>query len=137
MSVPEVLLEKARLASQNAYAPYSEFSVGAAIRWRGGHVSTGANVENASYGLTLCAERVAVVTAASEGHREVEEVALWVESDKAASPCGACLQVLVEFCSDPSAVRLTMASRQGARIETLADLMPQPFRLREPDPERA
>lgn len=91
------LEEKAREACCNSYSPYSNFKVGATVLTSNGHVYTGTNIENTSYGLTICAERSAIFSAVSDG--EIELIALWlhVQSDKPAYPCGACLQVLSEF----------------------------------------
>ena len=90
------LIAAAKAAQRNAHAPYSKFRVGAALLTRSGKVYTGVNVENASYGLTNCAERVAVGKAVSEGHRQFQAIAV-VAPSTALSPCGACRQVLAEF----------------------------------------
>ena len=87
------------LAARRSYSPYSQFAVGAALLTDGGKVYTGCNVENASYGMTICAERVAVLKAVSEGHRKFKALAVVGGRGKAVPPCGACLQVLAEFCS--------------------------------------
>ncbi len=110
---------------KNAYAPYSKFRVGAAVRTRSGSVYTGVNVENASYGLTICAERVAVFKAVSEGDKEIEEIIIAVESDELVSPCGACRQVIAEF--NPHA-KIVMVNSKGMRKETTLDkLLPDVF----------
>lgn len=91
------LYRAAREAYEESYAPYSEHPVGAALRTRDGTIVTGSNVENASYGLSMCAERVVLFKAASEGYRYPEALAIAAESDEPAPPCGACRQVMREF----------------------------------------
>ncbi len=115
----------ARRARARAYAPYSRFRVGAAVR-AGGRVFEGANVENASYGLTVCAERVAVATAVAAGARQVTAVAVASGTVPPTPPCGMCLQVLAEFGGPGMPV--TLAGARGARVETtLGDLLPTAF----------
>lgn len=117
------LLDAALAARQNAHAPYSHFPVGAAVRGGSGRIYSGCNVENASSGLTVCAERVAVWKAISEGEREI--VALAVVTATGAMPCGACRQVLSEFAQDLPILVADTAGR--ARLTSLAALYPQPF----------
>ena len=120
----ERLVRAAAQARRNAYAPYSRFRVGAAVLTQDGSVFTGANVENASYGLSHCAERVAIHKAVSEGHRTITTVAVVVVGEEPAMPCGACRQVMAEFgvrrviVATPSAVR---------RVRTLKQLLAEPF----------
>lgn len=118
----------ARSALAHAYAPYSGFAVGAAVLGEGGRIYVGANVENASYGLTICAERVAVAAAVSAGERRL--LALATASDRGSSvPCGACRQVLAEFLAGDAPVHFRTA---GAwRTRRLADLLPEAFALTE------
>jgi cytidine deaminase len=126
----EDLVRIASLARQRAYAPYSNSRVGAAIRTKRGKVTAGANVENASYGLTICAERNAVFQAVNAGEKGFEAIA--VVADDLPRPCGACLQVLTEFC-DPD-LRVILASTAGPRdVARLADLLPRPFKLEPKD----
>ena len=122
---PKRLIEAALLARRNACAPYSNFKVGAALLASSGKVFSGCNVENATYGLTVCAERVALWKALSEGEREFTRIAVASESEHPASPCGACRQLLWEFCGD---VEVILANTRG-RKETcrLAALLPRPF----------
>ena len=96
---PSDLLEAAKTAHQNAYAPYSGFHVGAALRSSSGHIHAGANVENASYGLGRCAEQSAVQALATAGERTFNEVVVYTTAEEPASPCGACRQVLFEFAA--------------------------------------
>ena len=119
------LLDRAREARRNAYAPYSEFRVGAALLARDGRVFTGVNVENVSYGLGNCAERVAVGKAVSEGAQEFTAIAVvGPEDDVACSPCGACRQVMHEFA--PEMVLVT-PDGAGWRADRIADLLPGAF----------
>lgn len=126
------LLQAARQAAAHAYAPYSRFPVGAALLTETGEVVTGVNVENASYGLTVCAERVAVGTAVSQGHRRFRAVAVWAAARPfgQVTPCGACRQVLVEFLPE-SAVVIAAATDGGAEPQQtrLAALLPGAFGL--------
>lgn len=120
----EDLLDKARKAMASAYAPYSGFSVGAALLAEDGTVWTGCNVENASYGLTVCAERVAVFAAVAGGRRTFASLALVSTADEAVPPCGACLQVLSEFAPG---LRVVSQGR-GQPVEwSLDDLLPERF----------
>jgi cytidine deaminase len=120
------LLEAARSARAHAYAPYSGFPVGAALLAADGRVFTGCNVENASFGLTNCAERVAVGKAVSEGAREFRAIAVVGPDDEApCSPCGACRQVLFEFGGDWSLV--TPDGAGGARAVSVGSLLPGGF----------
>ncbi|HUQ06526.1 MAG TPA: cytidine deaminase [Kofleriaceae bacterium] len=118
----------AREAQQRAYAPYSNFKVGAALLTGSGEIFTGANVENASYGLTVCAERTACITAALAGHRDVRAICVITDASPPASPCGMCRQTLLEFTPDPSKVRVLALGPDGARDEwTVAELIPHGF----------
>ncbi|HVV87542.1 MAG TPA: cytidine deaminase [Kofleriaceae bacterium] len=122
------LEELARAMRDRAYAPYSNFRVGAALRAADGRVFTGANVENASYGLTLCAERNAVMAMVLAGASDVK--AIYVASDIAppASPCGMCRQTLLEFVRDPAATRVVVISPTGQHDGwSLAELIPHGF----------
>jgi cytidine deaminase len=121
----EALQKAALLARENAHAPFSKFKVGAALEDAAGRVHTGCNVENATYGLTLCAERVAVFKAISEGAREFTRMAIAADTDILTPPCGACRQVVWEFCGD---IELILTNLDG-KIErySLAQLFPRPF----------
>jgi cytidine deaminase len=119
------LLRAALAAREHAHAPFSNFRVGAALEDISGRIHTGCNVENATYGLTLCAERVAVFKAISEGAREFKRIAVAADTDLLTPPCGACRQILWEFCGD---VELVLVNPHGT-TETLRlkDLFPRPF----------
>ncbi len=122
---PNQLVKMALQARENAHAPYSNFKVGAALLASNGKVYTGCNVENATYGLTVCAERVALWKAISEGEREFVRIAVASESERPASPCGACRQLLWEFCRD---IEVILANTRGLReFHRLAELFPKPF----------
>jgi cytidine deaminase len=117
------LIASATAARERAYAPYSKFKVGAALLGRSGRVYTGCNVENASYGPSMCAERTAVSKAVSEGERKFDTIA--VVSENGVSPCGTCRQVLMEFAPDMTVI---IADTQGnARSTTVRDLLPDGF----------
>jgi cytidine deaminase len=121
------LEREAMTAQQRAYAPYSKFPVGAAVRMSG-QTFVGANIENASYGLCICAERTAVFTAVCAGATALEAVAVCSTSSPPASPCGACRQVLLEFAVDPAAVTVVSINHTGERRSwTLAELLPDGF----------
>jgi len=118
------LIKKAMEAREKSYSPYSHFKVGAALKTTSGKVYTGTNVENASYGLTVCAERVAVYKAMSEGEREFEALAVFTEADELTPPCGACRQVLWEFSKN---LIIVLANSREEKILKLSDLLPLPF----------
>jgi cytidine deaminase len=121
-------LAQAALAVRlNAFAPYSHFLVGAALEGSDGRVHTGCNVENATYGLTLCAERVAIFKAISEGvkPRQFRRVAIAADTDTLTPPCGACRQILWEFCGDIEIVLVNLAGK--TETYNLKDLFPKPF----------
>lgn len=125
----EQLIEQALAARERAYAPYSGYPVGCALL-AGGRLFTGANIENATYGLAICAERTAVVQAVLSGARDIELVAVATGSSPPASPCGLCRQTLFEFCRTPEKLRILMVNDRGERTETtLAELFPHGFRL--------
>jgi len=111
----DLLIAAALRARKNAHAPFSKFRVGAAIQDDVGNIFTGCNVENATYGLTVCAERVAIFKAISEGARRFTRVAVAADTDELTPPCGACRQILWEFCGD---VELVLANPHG-KTETL------------------
>ncbi len=125
------LVAKAIEAQRAAYAPYSKFQVGAAIVVDG-RLFTGANIENASYGLAICAERTAMFAAVNHGALKLEEVVVCTDASPPSSPCGACRQVLLEFAPDPATVNVTSVNPAGEhRTWTLAQLIPDGFNGRE------
>lgn len=125
------LIRQAAAAREFAYAPYSKFLVGAALLCQSGKVFTGCNVENASYGLSICAERTAIVKATSEGESLFQAIA--VVADGMTTPCGACRQFLSEFCDPDMCVIVANASElRNSETYTLGQLLPHVFRLREP-----
>lgn len=118
------LLDAAEAAKQNAYAPYSNFRVGAAVLTKSGKSYSGCNVENVSFGLTLCAERVALASAVADGEREFLAVAITTDKDEPVSPCGACRQVLAEFGPDMIVV---LPGANGPSLRPLDSLLPSGF----------
>lgn len=127
---PEELIKAAAQAAANAYAPHSKFQVGAALLCADGTVFTGCNVENSSYGLTNCAERTAVFSAVAAGRRDYKAIAVVAAGDTMPFPCGACRQVLNEFCSGEFPVHVANIDALDT-YETLclSDLLPHGFRL--------
>jgi len=125
-SVLDALIREAFDSRRNAYAPYSRFPVGAALLAESGKMYTGCNVENASYGLTICAERSAVFKAVSEGEKYFTAIAIVADSEKPIVPCGACLQVLVEFQSDMMVI--VSNARFDKKLMHLKELLPEIFR---------
>ena len=125
MSENETLISAARQARENAHAPYSNFRVGAALRATSGRIFGGCNVENATYGLTVCAERVAILKAISEGERGFNAISIVTDTDTLTPPRGACRQLIWEFCGD---VPVILANLKG-KTETIwmKDLFPKPF----------
>jgi cytidine deaminase len=119
------LTARAREAMTRAYAPYSQFRVGAALLTREGTVVSGCNVENAAYPSGICAERGAVVAAVAQGHRAFELLVLATEAETPTPPCGMCRQVLVEFA--PSLPVVSVARDGALQVWTMAELLPRPF----------
>ncbi len=121
------LVAAARDASSRAYCPYSHFPVGAAVRTADGRVFVGCNVENASYGLTVCAERSAIFSAVSAGAREIVSLVIYTPTDRPVTPCGACRQVLHEF---GAAANVTCACNGTKQLSfTMTALLPHGFSL--------
>ena len=119
------LIAAALHARQNAHAPFSKFKVGAALEDAKGQIYTGCNVENATYGLTVCAERIAVFKAISEGARHFQRIAVVADTPTLTPPCGACRQILWEFCGDIEIVLSNLAGEsENIRLGTL---FPRPF----------
>lgn len=121
----EELVEAAKTAFEVAYCPYSHFCVGAAVMTKGGKIYTGCNIESASYGLTVCAERVAVWKAVSEGEREFVRVAVVADTEELTPPCGVCRQIIWEFCGD---IPITFSNLKGkTETVTMKELLPRAF----------
>lgn len=119
------LIQAATVAREKAYAPYSRFKVGAALLSADGQVFTGTNVENSSYGLTICAERAAVCRAVAEGQKNYSAIAVVTDLNEPASPCGACRQVLAEFSPD---MKVILANTKGKVLVTsVRELLPLAF----------
>jgi len=123
--VPDELVAAALAARDHAHAPYSKFRVGAALEDASGRIYSGCNIENATFGLTLCAERVAVFKAVSEGARHFRRIAVAADTGNLTPPCGACRQILWEFCGD---IEVLLANPRGkSESLRLKDLFPRPF----------
>jgi cytidine deaminase len=121
----QALIDAALAAREHAFAPYSNFKVGAALEDESGRVHTGCNVENSTYGLTVCAERVAVLKAVSEGARRFRRIVVATDSEALTPPCGACRQILWEFCGD---IEIILVNLKGqSKSYRLAELFPSPF----------
>ena len=119
------IIEAATAARENAHAPFSHFKVGAALLATNDEIVTGCNVENASYGLTMCAERVAIFKAISEGEKKFVKICVVADTDALTPPCGACRQIIWEFCGD---VEVLMANLQGAtQTFQMSELLPKAF----------
>ena len=124
-NTPEKLIEAAVKVRENAHSPFSNFKVGAAVETKDGKIFTGCNVENASYGLTFCAERVAIFKAISEGETEFTRIAVIADTPELTPPCGACRQIIWEFCGD---VPVIFSNLEGV-TETIqmSELLPRAF----------
>lgn len=120
------VMEESKIARENAYVPYSKFKVGAAVLTKDGKIYHGCNIENAAYSMTNCAERTAMFKAVSEGVREFASIAVVADTDGPVSPCGACRQVIAEFCEPNMPVYLI--NLKGDVLETtVAELLPGAF----------
>ncbi len=127
MKPDETLLELAKTAWNHAYVPYSKFHVGAALKAASGTNFSGANIENASYGLTRCAEQSAIQAMASQGERKFSEIVIYTEADDPATPCGACRQILYEFNPD---AQVYLVNHHGViKSYKVSDLLPDAFWL--------
>ena len=121
----EELVEAAQDVREKAYAPYSKFKVGAALRTKSGKIFTGCNVESASYGLTVCAERVAIWKAVSEGEHEFTEIAVVADTQELTPPCGVCRQIIWEFCHDIPVILANL--KDNTETVMMSDLLPRAF----------
>ena len=121
----EKLIEAANEARERAFAPYSNFKVGAAVETTDGEIFIGCNIESASYGLTVCAERVAIWKAVSEGKKGFKTIAVVVDTEELTPPCGVCRQIIWEFCGD---VPVILANLQGkSEVVQMKELLPRAF----------
>jgi cytidine deaminase len=120
-----ILVDAASKAREHAHAPYSHFRVGAAVQANSGRIFTGCNIENSTFGLTLCAERVAVFKALSEGDRGFNAIAVVADTERLTPPCGACRQILWEFCRDAEVILANLSGQMTVR--RISDLFPDAF----------
>lgn len=119
------LVRAARQARMRAFAPFSRFKVGAAVETRAGRIYTGCNIESATYGLTLCAERVAIFAAVAAGERKFRRIAVVADTGRLTPPCGACRQVMWELCGNSEVILANL--RGKAQVVRSRDLLPRPF----------
>lgn len=125
----EELMNKAIEVSKNAYTPYSKFAVGACVLTDTDNIYTGCNFENASFGLTICAERNAIGNAIANGEKKVKAIAIYSPMQDNCTPCGACRQVLHEFCDNDEDLDIIVKFGNELKIYTLKDLLPESFSL--------
>lgn len=123
-----ILLKKAQEASKNAYAPYSKFLVGACVLTKSGNTYVGCNVENASYGLAICAERTAITSAIANGDKDIQAIAIYSPNMKNCLPCGACRQVIFEFQKDKE-IEIVTEYNNGYKVHKINELLPEGFKL--------
>lgn len=121
------LMDLAAKASERSFSPYSGLRVGAALLCKDGTIYTGTNVENVSYSLSICAERVAVFGAIAEGKRHFEKIAVFADTPKVITPCGACLQVLAQFSSESEDLTIICGNKERQIGKTLSEVFPGPF----------
>ncbi len=125
----EELMQKAVEVSKNSYSPYSKFPVGACVLTETGKVYTGCNFENSSFGMTICAERNAIGSAIADGEKRIKAIAIYSPVQDNCAPCGACRQVIHEFCDNDENVDIILKDKETLRIITLASLLPESFNL--------
>lgn len=125
----EELMQKAKEASEKSYCPYSKFAVGACVMCDDGSIYTGCNFENSSFGMTICAERNAIGSAIADGKRNIKAVAIYSPNQQNCAPCGACRQVMHEFCTEDEEFDIILQNGEELRIYTLAQLLPESFNL--------
>jgi len=125
MPMYEALIEHAKQARMQAYTPYSHFNVGAAVRTRSGKIFQGCNIENSSYGATICAERVALFQAYAHGEREIEALVIVADTPTPCPPCGICRQVIVELAGDIDVILVNL--RNERRLFRASELLPEAF----------
>ena len=125
----KLLMDKAKDASQNSYSPFSRFAVGAAALMSSGKIYQGCNVENSSFGMTICAERCAIFKAISEGERELVAIAIYSPNSDSCYPCGACRQVMYEFQRDEEEVIVVTENLGALEIKPLSYFLPCGFKI--------
>jgi len=125
----EELMKKAIEVSKNSYSPYSKFGVGACLETEDGSIYTGCNFENASYGLSICAERNAIGSAIAAGKKIIKAIAIYSPNQDNCVPCGACRQVMHEFCNSDEELDIILKNGDELKIYTLAQLLPESFSL--------
>lgn len=124
----QLLIDKAKEASQNSYSPFSQFPVGAAVLMSSGKIYQGCNVENSSFGMTICAERCAIFKAISEGEKQISAVAIYSPKKDGCYPCGACRQVMYEFQGEDEILVITESEGQ-IEVKKLGDFLPYGFKI--------
>lgn len=125
----EELMQKAQEVSKNSYSPYSKFAVGACVLTENGNTYCGCNFENGSLGMTICAERNAIGSAIANGERRIKAVAIYSPNADNCAPCGACRQVLHEFCEKDEELDVIVKIGENLKVYTLAQLLPESFSL--------
>lgn len=125
----EELMQKAIKASENSYCPYSKFAVGACVLTDDNSTYTGCNFENSSFGMTICAERNAIGTAIADGKRKIKAIAIYSPNQETCVPCGACRQVMHEFCDADDDLKIILKNGEELKVYTLAQLLPESFSL--------
>ena len=125
----KLLMDKAKEASKMSYSPFSRFAVGASVLAKSGKIYTGCNVENSSFGMTICAERCAIFKAVSEGEREILAVAIYSPNADDCNPCGACRQVMFEFQDEESGVEIITENMGELVIRSLSEYLPYGFKI--------
>ena len=125
----ELLMNKAKEASTMSYSPFSRFAVGASVLTKSGKIYTGCNVENSSFGMTICAERCAIFKAVSEGEREILAVAIYSPNTDKCYPCGACRQVMAEFECDNAEVEVITENMGNLDVKKLSEFLPYGFKI--------
>ena len=129
MSDYKILMDKAKEASKNSYSPFSRFAVGACVLTKSGKLYMGCNVENSSFGMTICAERCAIFKAVSEGEREISAVAIYSPNADDCNPCGACRQVMYEFQDEENGVEIVTESMGELVVRKLSEYLPYGFKI--------
>ena len=125
----KLLMDKAKEASKKSYSPFSRFAVGASVLTKNGCIYTGCNVENSSFGMTICAERCAIFKAVSDGEREIKAVAIYSPNADDCNPCGACRQVMYEFQGDASDVEIITENMSELIVRKLSEYLPYGFKI--------